>query len=95
MGTQDIFYEDGPVLFFSTHQSPWYPETGAASERGEGAGRGKDDQLSPAWQTRTVPGSLAHFATGFCRRCGTSGQTLFCFPPVSIRASTIRSESFG
>src|SRR5205814_5186361 len=27
-GTQDIFYEDGTVLFFSTHQSPWYPGTG-------------------------------------------------------------------
>jgi acetoin utilization deacetylase AcuC-like enzyme len=40
-GTQDIFYEDGSVLFFSTHQSPWYPGTGAMSERGEGAGEGK------------------------------------------------------
>lgn len=40
-GTQDIFYRDGSVLFFSTHQSPWYPGTGAASERGEGAGVGK------------------------------------------------------
>ena len=39
-GTQDIFYEDGSVLFFSTHQSPWYPFTGAASEQGEGAGLG-------------------------------------------------------
>ncbi len=39
-GTQDIFYEDGSVLFFSTHQSPWYPGTGAASERGAGAGEG-------------------------------------------------------
>ena len=39
-GTQNIFYEDGSVLFFSTHQSPWYPGTGAASERGEGAGDG-------------------------------------------------------
>ena len=39
-GTQDIFYTDGSVLFFSTHQSPWYPGTGAASEQGEGAGRG-------------------------------------------------------
>jgi acetoin utilization deacetylase AcuC-like enzyme len=38
-GTQDIFYEDGSVLFFSTHQSPWYPGTGAASERGEGKGK--------------------------------------------------------
>ena len=39
-GTQDIFYEDGSVFFFSTHQSPWYPGTGAHSERGEGKGEG-------------------------------------------------------
>jgi acetoin utilization deacetylase AcuC-like enzyme len=39
-GTQDIFYEDGSVLFFSTHQSPWYPGTGRADETGTGAGRG-------------------------------------------------------
>ncbi|MDB6118145.1 MAG: histone deacetylase superfamily [Verrucomicrobiaceae bacterium] len=38
-GTQDIFYEDGSVLFFSTHQSPWYPGTGAAGETGEGKGK--------------------------------------------------------
>lgn len=37
-GTQDIFYEDGTVFFFSTHQSPWYPGTGSRSERGEAAG---------------------------------------------------------
>jgi acetoin utilization deacetylase AcuC-like enzyme len=39
-GTQDIFYRDGSVLFFSTHQSPWYPGTGDVSEKGEGAGAG-------------------------------------------------------
>jgi acetoin utilization deacetylase AcuC-like enzyme len=39
-GTQDIFYEDPSVLFFSTHQSPWYPGTGAAGETGAGAGIG-------------------------------------------------------
>ncbi len=39
-GTQDIFYEDGTVLFCSTHQSPWYPGSGSASESGEGAGAG-------------------------------------------------------
>jgi acetoin utilization deacetylase AcuC-like enzyme len=39
-GTQDIFYDDGSVYFFSTHQSPWYPGTGAADETGEGAGKG-------------------------------------------------------
>lgn len=39
-GTQDIFYEDGSVLFFSTHQHPWYPGTGWADEIGKGKGRG-------------------------------------------------------
>ena len=39
-GTQDIFYEDGSVFFFSTHQSPWYPGTGRADETGSGAGQG-------------------------------------------------------
>lgn len=38
-GTQDVFYEDGSVLFFSTHQSPWYPFTGHAEETGAGKGR--------------------------------------------------------
>jgi acetoin utilization deacetylase AcuC-like enzyme len=39
-GTQDIFYHDGSVFFFSTHQSPWYPGTGPAGETGEGPGKG-------------------------------------------------------
>jgi acetoin utilization deacetylase AcuC-like enzyme len=39
-GTQDIFYSDGSVLFFSTHQHPWYPGTGMADERGQGKGDG-------------------------------------------------------
>ena len=38
-GTQDIFYTDGSVLFFSTHQSPWYPGTGDATETGDGKGK--------------------------------------------------------
>ena len=39
-GTQDIFYEDGSVYFFSTHQWPLYPGTGRANETGAGAGEG-------------------------------------------------------
>jgi acetoin utilization deacetylase AcuC-like enzyme len=39
-GTQDIFYEDGSVLFFSTHQAPWYPWTGDSAETGHGKGLG-------------------------------------------------------
>ena len=39
-GTQDIFYEDETVFFFSTHQSPWYPGTGEREETGKGKGLG-------------------------------------------------------
>lgn len=39
-GTQEMFYDDPRVLYFSTHQSPFYPGTGLADERGEGAGEG-------------------------------------------------------
>ena len=39
-GTQDAFYEDGAVLYFSTHQAPYYPGTGRVEEIGEGPGRG-------------------------------------------------------
>ncbi|HEV2237111.1 MAG TPA: histone deacetylase [Ktedonobacterales bacterium] len=39
-GTQDIFYDDPTVTYFSTHQYPWYPGSGAADERGDGAGAG-------------------------------------------------------
>jgi acetoin utilization deacetylase AcuC-like enzyme len=39
-GTQDVFYEDPGVLFVSTHQSPFYPGTGALGETGSGAGAG-------------------------------------------------------
>lgn len=39
-GTQDIFWEDGRVLYLSLHQFPFYPGTGAAEEVGEGEGKG-------------------------------------------------------
>ena len=69
-GTQDIFYEDPDVLFFSTHQSPWYPGTGAASETGAGAGQdttincpfpansGRDEILG-AFRERLLPAAEA------------------------------------
>ena len=45
-GTQDMFYADGRVGFFSAHRWPFYPGTGAADETGKGDGLGK---------TRNVP----------------------------------------
>jgi acetoin utilization deacetylase AcuC-like enzyme len=39
-GTQDAFYSDPQVLYFSTHQYPHYPGTGNFDEIGEGPGKG-------------------------------------------------------
>ncbi len=40
-GTQDAFYSDPQVAFFSIHRSPFYPGTGAAGETGSGPGLGR------------------------------------------------------
>lgn len=39
-GTQQAFYEDPSVFYFSIHQYPLYPGGGRASETGTGAGQG-------------------------------------------------------
>ena len=65
-GTQAIFWSDGSVLFFDTHQHPWYPGTGSADESGEGKGRGLivnrpfpagsgRDEILTAFRTGLVP----------------------------------------
>ncbi len=39
-GTQAIFYTEASVFYFSMHQYPWYPGTGARGEAGHGRGLG-------------------------------------------------------
>jgi acetoin utilization deacetylase AcuC-like enzyme len=39
-GTQDIFYADPTVFYYSLHLHPHYPGTGLAEERGVGPGTG-------------------------------------------------------
>jgi acetoin utilization deacetylase AcuC-like enzyme len=58
-GTQDVFYADPTVSFLSLHLSPHYPGTGAADERGAGAGLG---------HTRNVPLSRGTAAAEYRRR---------------------------
>ncbi len=68
-GTQDIFYEDGSVLYFSTHQSPAYPGSGSIEERGAKEGLGTtfnfpfppgsgDSALVPVYEERL--GEILH-----------------------------------
>jgi acetoin utilization deacetylase AcuC-like enzyme len=65
-GTQDIFYNDGSVFYFSTHHYGAYPGTGSEAETGSGPGAGKilnvpmvpgatDTQFLQAFETKLVP----------------------------------------
>ena len=69
-GTQDIFYEDGSVFYFSTHHFGAYPGTGHLSEIGNGKGTGttlnvplpagaNDAQILDAFQSKLVPAAEA------------------------------------
>jgi len=69
-GTQDIFYDDASVFFFSTHQWPLYPGTGRASETGSGSGRGMTlncplpagsgrDEIFEAFEEKLLPAADA------------------------------------
>ena len=65
-GTQEAFYKDPSVLFFSTHQYPFYPGTGGGSEQGLGAGIGStinvpmkagsgDEEYIEVFKSRLIP----------------------------------------
>jgi acetoin utilization deacetylase AcuC-like enzyme len=65
-GTQAAFDSDSTVFYASTHQFPYYPGTGAADERGRGAGLGAtlnvplaagagDDEFLGAYERLVVP----------------------------------------
>jgi len=70
-GTQETFYEDPSVFYFSTHQSPLYPGTGRADETGKGPGKGTTmncpvprgagrDEILGAMREKLVP-AMAEF----------------------------------
>jgi acetoin utilization deacetylase AcuC-like enzyme len=65
-GTQWIFYEDPTVLFVSSHQYPFYPGTGADTEKGRGPGLGftlnipldagaRDDEIEKKYASQVIP----------------------------------------
>lgn len=70
-GTQDVFYERSDVLFVSLHQYPFYPGTGAATDRGAGPGLGHtcnvplpagsgDEEMARALAEQVVPAVREH-----------------------------------
>ncbi|MEK7467126.1 MAG: histone deacetylase [Planctomycetota bacterium] len=69
-GTQDIFYEDPDVLYFSTHRWPFYPGTGARAETGSGRGLGFTINRPFPWNTSaaTFKAEFAEVIEGPCRK---------------------------
>jgi acetoin utilization deacetylase AcuC-like enzyme len=70
-GTQYIFEDDPSVLYFSTHQYPFYPGTGAATETGQSRGQGftmnvplpagtGDDTYIAVFEQQLLPRALAY-----------------------------------
>lgn len=70
-GTQGIFYVDPSVFFYSMHQYPWYPGTGARGETGHGRGLGSTMNIpikantNPSEQKRMFEGSLEDISARF------------------------------
>jgi len=69
-GTQDFFYSDPTVLFFSTHDWHAYPGTGDPALKGEGAGYGfninvhmaagsSDSDFVKAWNEQLLPAAAS------------------------------------
>lgn len=69
-GTQHAFYDRPDVYVASIHHFPFYPGTGAESERGEGDGRESnlniplhagsgDDEYRRAFEERIIPGVMS------------------------------------
>lgn len=50
-GTQDTFYDNPQVGFFSVHRSPFYPGTGERTETGTGDGLGTTRNLPLSFET--------------------------------------------
>jgi acetoin utilization deacetylase AcuC-like enzyme len=70
-GTQGIFYDDASVFYFSMHQYPWDPGTGARGETGLGRGLGYTlnipvkAQTSASQQKRMFEAALEEISSGF------------------------------
>jgi acetoin utilization deacetylase AcuC-like enzyme len=70
-GTEEIFAADPSVLYVSLHQWPHYPGTGAATDRGIGAGEGatlnlpvpagiRDEEYLDLFSSRALPAIAGH-----------------------------------
>jgi len=100
-GTQHIFEEDDTVFYFSTHQYPYYPETGKDMERGKGkgegytynvpilAGSGNKDYL--AVYQDILPGLVQRFGPDII--LVSAGYDIHKYDPMRTSASPMRAST--
>jgi acetoin utilization deacetylase AcuC-like enzyme/formylglycine-generating enzyme required for sulfatase activity len=101
-GTQDAFYEDGTVFYFSTHlKAPFYPRTGHVDETGRGAGAhcilnvplevgAGDLEVLKAYQEKLKPAALAFKPDFVLVSCGFDSHENDTLGRLSIT-----TEGFG
>jgi len=67
-GTQEFFYEDSKVYFFSMHRYPFYPGTGSENETGSGKGEGYTLNL-PVKYGNAPEETVEQFSTALSLAC--------------------------
>lgn len=70
-GTQDIFYDDAEIFFFSAHRFPFYPGSGTREETGTGKGLGTVFNLPVEYGTarRRYLAEFEQLLTDCANRC--------------------------
>ena len=86
-GTQDIFYNDGSVFYFSTHHYGAYPGTGSAAETGRGPGVGKILNV-PRLLVRVTRNSFRLLKEDWFRPLVTSNPISSSSAPASTACAT-------
>ena len=90
-GTQDIFYADGRVGFFSIHRWPFYPGTGAADETGTGDGPGHDASICRSRSARRATTYLSEFRDELEEIC-RADQAAACSRQARLRRPPRRPD---
>jgi acetoin utilization deacetylase AcuC-like enzyme len=103
-GTQEIFDADPDLCYASTHQSPLYPGTGSADERGTGAAAGTmhnhplapgagDREFTAAWTEHLLPAIEAFAPDALLVSAGYDAHAADPLSHLAVTAAGYRTVS--